>query len=70
MIRIDKPSNEAIAEAKQNPGGWVYVIQGNFPKDAYVPGHAIMGAWKVNEEGEITGEFIANPHFKSLDKRV
>lgn len=61
------PSEEitpgAIAEARKNPGGWVYVIDGRYdPKDG-VPPEAIKGAWKVDENGNIIGQFIPNPNY-------
>jgi hypothetical protein len=60
------PTPEMMAEAKKNPNGWVYVIEGNYgPKDA-VPPEAIAGAWKVDATGNIVvGSFQANPKFKS-----
>lgn len=58
------PSPDAIAEAKQNPDGWVYEIRGSYgPRDA-VPAHAIVGAWKVDGRGMIVGDFLPNPNFR------
>jgi len=60
------PTPEMEAEAKNNPNGWVYVIQGNFGPDDAVPPEAIAGAWKVDATGNIVaGSFQANPQFKS-----
>jgi hypothetical protein len=61
------PSAGAIAEAKKNPDGWVYEIRGNYGPDDFVPPHAVVGAWKVDQEGNIVGEFIRNPNFKEPD---
>ena len=48
-----------IAEARFNPGGWVYRVAGSVgPSDA-IPPEAIMGAWKVDHRGRIDGDFIA-----------
>jgi hypothetical protein len=58
-----EPPPEAIAEAKQNPSGWVYAIEGDYGPDESVPPQTIRGAWKVDENGKITGEFIPNPNF-------
>lgn len=60
----DIPPEGAVAEAKKNPGGWVYEIRGNFDANEFVPPHAVVGAWKVDQEGNIVGEFIRNPNFK------
>ena len=58
------PSTAMIAEASNNPGGWVYVIRGYFgPHDA-VPPQAIVGAWKVNSNGKLTDEFKENQNFQ------
>jgi hypothetical protein len=52
-----------MAEAKRTPGGWVYRIAGQFgPKDR-VPREAIVGAWKVDGDGNISGDFINNKNY-------
>ncbi|MDQ0465245.1 hypothetical protein QO010_003032 [Caulobacter ginsengisoli] len=58
------PTSEAArAEAKANPGGWVYEIGGGYDAVEAVPPQAIKGAWKVDDQGEITGEYKPNPNF-------
>jgi hypothetical protein len=59
-----KPSQEARDEAKKNPNGWVYKIDGNFAAREAVPPERIIGAWKVDERGNITGAFIPNPNYR------
>jgi hypothetical protein len=61
-----EPTPEATAEAKQNPGGWVYVIDGSYGPDEAVPPERIKGVWRVDDDGHITGEFIPNPQFMRL----
>lgn len=61
---IPVPTPEAVAEAKKNPGGWVYAIRGNYSERDHVPASAVIGAWKVDDEGEITDEFLPNPNFE------
>jgi len=51
-------------EAKRNPNGWVYKIDGDFGHADPVPPEAIAGAWKINSNGEIEGDFIPNPNYK------
>ena len=58
-----KPSKEAIEKAKMHPNGWIYQIEGIYGPDDSVPPEAIVGAWKVNEEGNIVGEFTPNPNY-------
>ncbi len=61
-----EPTKEAIAEALNNPNGWVYVLDKAFEDVDDVPREAIKGAWKVNEDGLIVGDFIPNPNYKTL----
>ncbi|MDK2127049.1 hypothetical protein [Parachitinimonas caeni] len=52
-----KPTEEAVNEAMQNPGGWGYVLDKKYPKTGRILPEAIVGAWKVNEKGLIEGPF-------------
>jgi len=62
------PSDAARSEARRNPNGWVYEIRGSYgPADA-VPPSAIVGAWKVDNLGNIVGEFIQNSNFVESQK--
>ena len=61
------PSEDAIEEAKKYPNGWVYEIDARYHCDGYIPPHAIFGAWKVNGNGQIVGEFIPNPNYRPLN---
>lgn len=61
-----QPTKEMEDEAKRNPNGWVYAIEGNFGPNDVVPPEAIAGAWKVDASGNIVkGSFMPNPNFKS-----
>jgi hypothetical protein len=55
---------EAVEQAKQNPGGWVYKIEGDYGPEDAVPREAIVGAWRVDENGNITDDFIPNPNYR------
>ncbi len=57
------PRPEAIEEAKLNPGGWVYEIAEGYDPNGAVPPEAIVGAWQVDDAGNITGEFKPNPNY-------
>jgi hypothetical protein len=70
MKKIKTPPAEAIIEALKNPNGWVYEIDEAFKDEADVPPQAILGAWKVNSDGIIEGEFIANPNYIDLKKEL
>lgn len=58
------PSAEARREAKLNPGGWVYEIDGHFLPTEHVPYYRIRGAWKVDDNGDIIGAFMCNPNYR------
>jgi hypothetical protein len=62
-----KPTQEAIAQAKLNPGGWVLVVDGYAGPDDQVPPERVQGAWKVDSNGEITGNFVPNPKYKPIE---
>ena len=55
---------EMIAEAKKNPNGWVYQVVGTFGPNDHVPTEHIVGAYKVDKDGHLTGEFKPNPNFQ------
>ena len=65
-----KPTEGAKKEALDHPGGYVYVIDEGFDKNEAVPPEAILGAWKVNDQGIIIGEFIPNPNYKDLSELI
>jgi hypothetical protein len=61
--RETRPHVGEMEEARRHPNGWVYRIARNFGPDASVPPEAIIGAWKVDGEGSIVGEFIHNDKY-------
>jgi hypothetical protein len=60
---VEKPFQKEIEEAKRNPNGWVYRIAGCFGPNDSVPPKAIIGAWKVDPHGTITGPFQRNKNY-------
>jgi hypothetical protein len=64
-----QPPPAAIEEASRTPNGWVYAIEGDFGDDA-VPPDAIKGAWKVDAEGKIVGDFIPNLNYRSQTREA
>ena len=65
-----KPSKEAIKEALKFPNSWVYEIDKAFEGQEDIPKEAIKGAWKVNSEGIIVGDFIPNPNYIDIKKDI
>lgn len=59
----EQPFPGEVEEAKQHPNGWVYRIAGAFADDERVPPEAIVGAWKVDAEGRIIGDFVRNAKY-------
>jgi len=62
-MSLVKPMPGEVAEAKRHPNGWVYRIAGRFNSNERIPPEAIVGAWRVNELGEIEGEFLCNHNY-------
>lgn len=58
------PYKDEIEEAKRTPNGWVYRIDGNFAPSEGVPPEAIVGAWKVDKDGNIVGGFMHNSRYR------
>lgn len=58
-----EPTPAMHAEAARTPNGWVYVIDGNFGPNDAVPPQRIVGAWKVDSAGRLTGEYRANHNY-------
>jgi hypothetical protein len=57
------PPPALVAEAKTVPGGWVYEIHPGVDPSGEVPPESIIGAWAVDDAGELTGEYIPNPRY-------
>ena len=57
-------TEEVIRAALQNPNGWVYKIEGDFGPDEHVPPECVVGAWKVDANGKLTGEFVKNQNYQ------
>lgn len=63
---------DVVQAARENPNGWVYKIEGTYGSAEHVPPEAIVGAWKVDVHGNLTGEFMPNPKYRpgfSTDKK-
>ena len=56
-------TEDVIKAARENPNGWVYKIEGAFGPTDFVPPEAVVGAWKVDASGNLTGEFLPNPKY-------
>lgn len=73
MVRFAAPGQEPVrtppaalvAEAARRPGGWVAELDRALigDPDGYIPAEAIRGAWKVDDAGQLTGEFQPNARY-------
>ena len=61
------PPQNAIQEALRFPNGYVYEIDERYKNMLEVPATAIKGAWKVNQQGLIEGDFIENPNYNNTE---
>ncbi|HWC84022.1 MAG TPA: type VII secretion system-associated protein [Pseudonocardiaceae bacterium] len=66
MTRSTPPpiTDELRAAARNRPNGWVYPTDPMFAPGEATPGYAVIGAWRVDGSGEITGEFQPNPDYR------
>ncbi len=62
-MRNNRITSDLLEEAKKNPNGWVYVLDKEYDGKEEVPPEFIQGAWKVNGNGEIEGDFMPNPKY-------
>lgn len=60
---VIQPEPGEVEEAARNPNGWVYRISGNYGLNDGVPPEAVIGAWKVDQTGQIEGSFMPNPNY-------
>jgi hypothetical protein len=66
MSKAPEISAEIIAEARRNPGGWVYKVDWPYPEDQHTPPEAIIGAFEVDISGALTGKFEANDTYRPV----
>jgi hypothetical protein len=59
-----QPTPEMRESARQAPGTWIYVVDPAFQDAREVPPSAIVGAYGVDDRGEIGDEFTRNPNYR------
>jgi hypothetical protein len=47
-----------------NRGGWVYDLEDSQSRDQALAAERVRGAWRIDENGEPTGEYVANPSYQ------
>ncbi|MGI5166293.1 hypothetical protein ACQEU3_18245 [Spirillospora sp. CA-253888] len=60
-----EPPGELVAAAAARPGGWVYEVDPAWVDDpgGFVPAAAVLGGWKVADDGTLTGEYRRNERY-------
>jgi hypothetical protein len=53
--------------AKEHAGGWVYDIDPAFDRTGGIPREAIIGAWKIADDGTPTDDWVGNLHYRPLE---
>ncbi|MDX2953526.1 type VII secretion system-associated protein [Streptomyces caniscabiei] len=61
---IPPVTDEVREQAVAQPNGWVYAIDAYFDPNGEVPPYGVVGAWKVDSRGQLTGEFKKNPNYR------
>ncbi|MGQ0629779.1 MAG: type VII secretion system-associated protein [Sporichthyaceae bacterium] len=62
--RPQPPLTDEIRDvARRRPGGWVYAVDPAFTDEGSAPRTGIVGAWRVDGLGRITGEFRHNADY-------
>lgn len=65
-----KITKEMRANARANPNSWLYVIDEAFDPAGRVPSWAVVGAYPVNNEGEIVEDFHPNDRYRPSPKAL
>jgi hypothetical protein len=61
---------ELQEQAANNPAGWVYEIEPGCDRRGPISPEQIIGAWRIDDQGAPTGEFVANSRYRpSAPKR-
>ena len=68
--RNPKITKEMRANARANPNSWLYVIDEAFDPAGRVPSWAVVGAYPVNNEGEIVEDFHPNDRYRPSPKAL
>ena len=50
-------------QARRAGGGWLDEVVGNHAPGVSVPMSAIKGSWRVDANGDLTGDYVPNPRF-------
>ena len=57
-------TDEMRRSARHLAGGWLYVIDPGFDPNGRVPPEGVVGGYRVDDRGELTDEWWANPKYR------
>ncbi|MFI7609442.1 type VII secretion system-associated protein [Micromonospora sp. NPDC049366] len=57
-------TDEMRRQARLAPDSWIYAVDPAFDSGGAVPGWAVIGAYRVDERGEIGDDFQPNPNYQ------
>jgi hypothetical protein len=66
IATLPELSPEIREAARLAGGGWLDEIVGDHAPP--VPLSAVKGAWRLGADGELTGEYVANPDFRRMQR--
>lgn len=55
---------QAREQARQHPGTWIHAVDPAFEDVEDVPGWAVVGSYRVGDDGEVSEPFAANPGYR------
>lgn len=55
--------------ARRRDRGWAYEVDPAFEGTDVVPREHIIGAWRIDDSGSPTGDFVENPYFRAPPRR-
>ena len=62
-MNVPQVPTELREMARRAGGGWLDEIVGGHDLAGPVPVTAIKGAWRLDANGDLTGEYVANPNY-------
>ena len=60
---VSQLPQELRDQARLAGGGWLDEVVGHHPPSTPVPLTAVKGSWRLDANGDLTGEFVPNPHY-------
>jgi hypothetical protein len=64
-VSTDAPQvpQQVREQARQAGGGWLDEVVGDHDLSRAIPTTAIKGSWRLDANGDLTGEYVANPAY-------